>query len=128
MCDEDDVREYADGEATKVHVRRLLEWLARIRGDRARRLPALDVNITVDTYILLCFERLSTHYGHTVASLPILTFSPNCDIGTRFTTAVGQRAGRAVCSGNGATVVAHWFECLGDRFPGKLCKYSVIRL
>ena len=44
MCDEDDVREYADGGVKKVHIRRLLEWLARIRSDQAQRSAALEVN------------------------------------------------------------------------------------
>ena len=51
MRDADDVREYIHGEVKKVHVRLLLEWLARIRGSQAQRPAVTEVRRSV------CFLR-----------------------------------------------------------------------
>ena len=44
MCDEDDVREYVGSKVKKIHVRRLLEWLARIRSAQPQSPAALEVS------------------------------------------------------------------------------------
>ena len=44
MSDPEDVHEYVDeGEVKNFHIRRLLEWLARLGGDRTRRIAVLNV-------------------------------------------------------------------------------------
>lgn len=50
MRDADDVREYVHGEVKKVHVRLLLEWLARIRGSQAQRPAVTEVRRSVSPF------------------------------------------------------------------------------
>ena len=43
MTEPEDVFEYLEGTVKKIHVRKLLEWLESVRGDRAHSTPALEV-------------------------------------------------------------------------------------
>ena len=47
MTDPEDVLEYVDSAVTNFHVRRLLQWLARISENRDQRMCALDVRLNL---------------------------------------------------------------------------------